>query len=169
MIIPDYRNAFSDLEKLPYLTYTTVDQNMGIDPRLYSVLTYWFKNNGIEKLYALVANTPNLDAQLTSLQMGVIQGLFIGNEYTGETMTLVCKHFYTGSLKDNSIWQLLYNGKLICALVVPTFGNVGLAVLLHYANTNVYSHQNSNIFNVIVSQINEQINTEKENASKHFK
>ena len=169
MIIPDYRNAFSDLEKLPYLTYTTVDQNMGIDPRLYSVLTYWFKNNGIEKLYALVANTPNLDAQLTSLQMGVIQGLFIGNEYTGETMTLVCKHFYTGSLKDNSIWQLLYNGKLICALVVPTVGNVGLAVLLHYANTNVYSHQNSNIFNVIVSQINEQINTEKENASKHFK
>lgn len=169
MIIPDYRNAFSDLEKLPYLTYTTVDQNIGVDPRLYSLLSYWFKNNGIEKLYALVANTPNLDAQLSSLQMGVIQGLFIGNEYTGETMTLLCKHFYTGSLKDNSIWQLIYNGKLICALVVPTADNAGPAVLLHYANINVYSHQNSNIFNVIVSQINEQINMEKENASKHFK
>lgn len=169
MIIPDYRNAFSDLEKLPYLTYTTVEQNMGIDPRLYSVLTYWFKNNGIEKLYALVANIPNLDVQLSSLQVGVIQGLFIGNEYTGETMALVCKHFYTGSLKDNSIWQLIYNGKLICALVVPTADNAGPAVLLHYANINVYSHQNSNIFNVIVSQINEQVNTEKENASKYFK
>lgn len=169
MIIPDYRNAFSDLEKLPYLTYTTVDQNISVDPRLYSLLSYWFKNNGIEKLYALVANTPNLDAQLSSLQMGVIQGLFIGNEYTGETMTLLCKHFYTGSLKDNSIWQLIYNGKLICALVVPTADNAGPAVLLHYANINVYSHQNSNIFNVIVSQINEQVNTEKENASKHFK
>lgn len=169
MIIPDYRNAFSDLEKLPYLNYATVDQNIGVDPRLYSLLSYWFKNNGIEKLYALVANTPNLDVQLSSLQMGVIQGLFIGNEYTGETMTLLCKHFYTGSLKDNSIWQLIYNGKLICALVVPTVGNVGLAVLLHYANTNVYSHQNSNIFNLIVSQINEQVNTEKENASKYFK
>ena len=169
MIIPDYRNAFSDLEKLPYLTYTTVDQNIGVDPRLYSLLSYWFKNNGIEKLYALVANTPNLDAQLSSLQMGVIQGLFIGNEYTGETMALVCKHFYTGNLKDNSIWQLIYNGKLICALVVSTADNSGPAVLLHYAHTNIYSHQNSNIFNVIVSQINEQINTEKENASKHFK
>ena len=169
MIIPDYRNAFSDLEKLPYLIHSTVNQNISIDPRMYSLLCYWFKNNGIEKLYALVANIPNLDAQLSSLQLGVVQGLFIGNEYTGETMALVCKHFYTGSLKDNSIWQLIYNGKLICAIVVPTVGNVGLAVLLHYANTNVYSHQNSNIFNLIVSQINEQVNTEKENASKYFK
>ena len=169
MIIPDYRNAFSDLEKLPYLTHSTVNQNISIDSRMYSLLSYWFKNNGIEKLYALVANIPNLDAQLSSLQLGVVQGLFIGNEYTGETMALVCKHFYTGSLKDNSIWQLIYNDKLICALVVPTAENAGPAVLLHYANINVYSHQNSNIFNVIVSQINEQINTEKENASKHFK
>jgi hypothetical protein len=101
--------------------------------------------------------------------MGVIQGLSIGNEYTGETMALVCKHFYTGNLKDNSIWQLIYNGKLICALVASKVGNAGLAVLLHYVSINVYNQQGSSIASLIVSQINEQINTEKENASKHFK
>lgn len=169
MLFTDYRDAFTDLEKLPYLNYATIDQNIGLDTRLYTVLSYWFKNNGIEKFYALLANTPNLDVQLSSLQVGVIQGLFIGNEYTGETAVLLCKHFYTGHLSGYSIWQLIYNGKLICAITVSTNDNVGPAVLLHYASLNVYSHQNSNIFNLLVSQINEQVNMEKENASKHFK